>query len=234
MIGLIYQWKLALIGFSCFPILIFAGYIHLRVLVLKDDETKAAHEQSAQLACEAAGAIRTVASLTREQDCLRIYSESLDGPRKRSYRVSFFSNLLFAGSQSMTFFVIALVFWYGADQVSRQEFSTTAFFVCLFSVTFSAVQAGYEFSFVPAIMKAKVAASVIFKLLDKRPNIDANSTEGKLISSEEIQGHIRLEGVHFNYPSRPDISVIRNLSISVVPGSYVALVGASGCGKSTT
>jgi ATP-binding cassette subfamily B (MDR/TAP) protein 1 len=63
--------------------------------MLKDERTKKAHEKSAQIACEAAGAIRTVASLTREKDCTEIYSRSLDKPQRDSDRVAIFSNVCF-------------------------------------------------------------------------------------------------------------------------------------------
>lgn len=91
------------------PLVISAGYIRLRVVVLKDQSNKIAHEESAQLACEAAGAVRTVQSLTREEDCFNEYSRSLDGPLKKSNRTAIFSNGLYALSQGMSFFVIALV-----------------------------------------------------------------------------------------------------------------------------
>lgn len=103
-----------------------------RVVVLKDQENKSAHEQSAQVACEAAGAIRTVASLTRENDCCDIYSKSLEEPLKRSNKVAMYSNILYAFSQAVMFFVIALVFWFGSVGVADGRFGTTAFFVCLF------------------------------------------------------------------------------------------------------
>lgn len=113
------------------PLLISMGYTRLQVVVLKDRNNKAAHENSAQLACEAAGAIRTVASLTREDDCLDQYSLSLEGPLRASHKAALWSNLLYAASQSMVFFVIALIFWYGARLVSDRECTTSEFFVCL-------------------------------------------------------------------------------------------------------
>jgi hypothetical protein len=75
--------------------------ISQRVVVLKDVANKAAYESSAQVACEAAGAIRTVASLTREVDCSRIYNESLQEPIRRSRRSMIGSSLLYAISQSI-------------------------------------------------------------------------------------------------------------------------------------
>ena len=102
-----------------------------RVVVLKDQQNKKAHEMSAQLACEAAGAIRTVASLTREDDCCRLYSESLEEPMHRSNHTAVYSNGIFALSQSLTFFIIALVFWYGSRQVANLERTTIQFLVGL-------------------------------------------------------------------------------------------------------
>ena len=64
------------------------------VIVLKDQKNKKAHAESAQLACEAAGSIRTVASLTREADCLALYSKSLEGPLNDYKRSAVWANLL--------------------------------------------------------------------------------------------------------------------------------------------
>jgi ATP-binding cassette subfamily B (MDR/TAP) protein 1 len=86
---------------------------------------------------------------------------------------------------------------------------------------------------VPDISSAKGAGSDIIKLIDSVPEIDAESKEGKTIDSEKTQGHIRFENVHFRYPTRPGVRVLRDLSFQVEPGTYIALVGASGSGKST-
>lgn len=96
---------------------------------------------------------------------------------------------------------------------------------------FGAIQAGNVFAFVPDISLARGAASDLIHLFDARPDIDAESTEGKI--PQEVKGHICFEDVHFRYPTRPGVRVLRGLTISVDPGTYVALVGASGSGKST-
>ncbi|KAF8585704.1 P-loop containing nucleoside triphosphate hydrolase protein [Ramaria rubella] len=230
-IGLAFSWKLALVGIACIPFVISAGYIRLRVVVLKDQKNKIAHEASAQLACEAAASIRTVASLTREEECLALYSESLMGPLRESNRTAITSNLLFSLSQAMTFFVISLVFYAGSRFIAAAEIGTQQFYVCLMAVIFGSIQAGNVFAFVPDISSAQGAASDIINLLDSTPEIDAESLEGK--TPKGSGGHIRLEEIHFRYPTRPGIRVLRDLNLEVKPGTYIALVGASGCGKST-
>lgn len=92
-----------------------AGVVRLKVVVLKDVKNKKAHEQSAQMACEAAGAIRTVASLTREDDCSKIYATYLDEPQRQSNHTAIVANAWYSLSQALTFFVIALIFWYVAS-----------------------------------------------------------------------------------------------------------------------
>ena len=89
------------------------------------------------------------------------------------------------------------------------------------------------FSFVPDMSSAKGAGSNIIKLLDSTPEIDAESEAGKKVDPSSCKGHIRFEGVHFRYPTRPAVRVLRELSLEVEPGTYIALVGASGSGKST-
>jgi ATP-binding cassette subfamily B (MDR/TAP) protein 1 len=98
---------------------------------------------------------------------------------------------------------------------------------------FGSISAGNIFNFVPDISSAKGAGSDIIKLLDTVPKIDADSIEGRQISEEKVRGRITFENVHFRYPTRPGVRVLRGFSINVEPGTYVALVGGSGSGKST-
>jgi ATP-binding cassette subfamily B (MDR/TAP) protein 1 len=101
------------------------------------------------------------------------------------------------------------------------------------SSTFGAIQAGNVFAFVPDISSAKGAAASIIRMMDAVPEIDAESPDGKKLDTSSVQGHIRFQDVHFRYPTRPGVRVLRGVSLHVEQGSYIALVGASGSGKST-
>jgi ATP-binding cassette subfamily B (MDR/TAP) protein 1 len=113
------------------PVLLTTGYASLIVVMSKDARNKAAHASSAQVACEASNAIRTVAALTREDGCLQEYSQSLEKPLRWAVRSGFVRTGLFAASQSSMFFVISLVFWYGSTLFQRLEISVFQLFVGL-------------------------------------------------------------------------------------------------------
>ncbi|TIA91996.1 hypothetical protein E3P99_00799 [Wallemia hederae] len=233
-VGIGHNWKLGLIGTACIPLTLSAGITRLRVVVLKDKRTKAAYERSSQYACEGAASIRTVASLTREDQISQFYHDTLSEPYEQSVRSAIFSSALFALGQTFTFWVLALVFWYGSRQLTSLEVDVQGFYVTLMSVIFSSIQAGNVFSFVPDISSARGGAARILNLLNIEPEIEVehDDSDGKHLDS--VDGHITFEDVHFRYPTRADVPVLRSLNLEIKPGSYVALVGPSGCGKSTT
>ena len=78
---------------------------------------------------------------------------------------------------------------------------------------------------------ARSAASTIYEIIERKPEIDCASTEGE--KPTMFDGDIDLKDVKFNYPSRPDVDVLKGISFHVKKGETVALVGSSGCGKST-
>lgn len=118
---------------------------------MKDETNKKAHEASAQIACEGADAIRTVASLKREEGFYHEYCESLEGPLRKSVRAALWGSALFGMTQSVAFFGIALVlglfciishehaksrspqiFFYGSLLIANLSYDTKQFFICTF------------------------------------------------------------------------------------------------------
>lgn len=79
--------------------------------------------------------------------------------------------------------------------------------------------------------EASVAATRIFERINRVPLIDGENTKGILL--EKIRGELEFENVKFTYPSRPDSVVLKDFNLKVEAGKTVALVGASGSGKST-
>jgi ATP-binding cassette subfamily B (MDR/TAP) protein 1 len=98
---------------------------------MKDNASKKAHEKSADLACEAAASIRTVAALTREDHCCALYSESLEGPLRNAFSAALRGGFLYGFAQATPFWAIALVFWYGSRLLSRFEYTLQEFFIAL-------------------------------------------------------------------------------------------------------
>ena len=225
-------WKLGLVCTATVPVVLACGFFRFWILARFESRSKKAYEGSASYACEATSAIRTVASLTREDDVWDHYHDMLESQGKKSLRSIAKSSLLYAGSQSFTFLAMALGFWYGGTLIGSGEYNLFQFFVCFSAVIFGAQSAGTVFSFAPDMGKAKYAAQRLKILFDRKPAIDTWSTDGDEV--EHIDGTIEFRDVHFRYPTRPEQPVLRGLNLTVKPGQYVALVGASGCGKSTT
>ena len=142
------------------------------------------------------------------------------------------------------------MFWFGAKQIVAGNLSNHAFFVVIYvsfalsdswykilmilrwkSIVFSSSQIAAIWQHAPDISSAGSAARDVNKLLVSVPNIDAESKTG--FNPKVVSGKIILDNVEFQYPTRPGVQVLRGLNLEVEPGTYVALVGASGCGKST-
>ena len=84
----------------------------------------------------------------------------------------------------------------------------------------------------PDQKKARISTKTAFKIIERKSCIDSISSEG--LKPELLAGNIEFKNVYFEYPTRPGVKILQNFNLKVRNGQTNALVGQSGCGKSTT
>jgi len=92
---------------------------------------------------------------------------------------------------------------------------------------------GRNATFITDAEKAQLGAVNVYGIVDKPSKIDSRDNGGKVIAPQDFSGAIRFKNVNFRYPQRLETPVFKSINYGIKPGETVALVGASGCGKST-
>lgn len=231
-VSLAIGWKLALVCLAAVPVVLACGFFRTWMLSHYQQRAAGAYAKSAQFAAENISQMKTVAALTRETAVVTKYRNDLAEQQKSSLNSVLKSSILFAASQSLLFLCFALGFWYGSTLIAKGEYGQFEFFVCFMGIIMGAQSAGTFFSFAPDLTKAHQSAISLRRLFERKPKIDTWEPEGAALP--RVEGHVEFRNIHFRYPSRPHQPVLRGLNLTIEPGQYVALVGASGCGKSTS
>jgi ATP-binding cassette subfamily B (MDR/TAP) protein 1 len=142
----------------------------------------------------------------------------------------------FGLSQFATFFCFSAMF-YGAALILKDnpDVRIEDCMSAIMAIMFAGMQAGNAAAFGPDVGKATAAANRVFKIIDYPSQIDARTTVGKgrQVDRATFQGKVEFKDVWFRYPRRKEDFVLRGLNITINPNESVALVGESGCGKST-
>ncbi len=123
----------------------------------------------------------------------------------------------------------SLVLWYGGRLVLEGVLSVGALTSFLVYTGFVALSLGALADLWADLARASGAATRIFEILDRVPAMP--STGGR--RPREVRGSVRLEDVVFEYPTRPGARVLDHIDLELRAGETVALVGASGAGKTT-
>nr|AJG01604.1 ATP-binding cassette sub-family B MDR/TAP member 1 [Dreissena polymorpha] len=231
-IGFVYSWKITLLTIAFLPFVVIGGALEMKMTQGAAGKNKEALESAGKIAIESIENIRTVASLTREDMFQKKFSHELQIPYNLALKKAHVIGITFSLSQAVMFFAHAATFWLGAYLIKQSEVDYVDVFKAFSAIVFGGMAVGNASAFAPDAAKAEQSAKEIFKLIDKKPDIDNESENGKKLDT--FTADISFSNITFRYPTRPDTTILKGLDLKVPQGQTVALVGSSGCGKSTT
>lgn len=223
------SWKLALIAFIAIPcftaISAFFGEKSRKIEI----RTNSQLSNSNSIAQEAISNIQTVKSFGSESFEFDLYDQSLRESIYTAIQGCIYYALYMFGAVLCPNLILALVLLYGGKLVSQDEISRGEFVAFLLYVAnlFLSIE---SISWVVSEFSGSTSASKkIFTLIKRVPK---NLQRAEFIPIQ-FKGNITFREVFFSYPSRPNVSVLKNFSLEIKPLEVVALVGTSGGGKSS-
>ncbi|CAH8580766.1 unnamed protein product [Heterobilharzia americana] len=228
-IGLVYNWKLTLVVFFFFPVIMLSGYLQLRQIRKGSSGNK--ESMAARVIYEALCSTRTVHAYSLENYFYKQYCSILSSEMAAENRAFVMYALVYALAQSLPICSYAAAFSCGAYLMSIGEINLIAIFRVFAAISFAAQALGRTSHIGPELKHASLAADRIFRLLDRKSNIPVN--EGLCLEQPINEIPIEFRKVSFRYPSRPESWILKDFSYTFRPGHKTAIVGLSGSGKTS-
>uniref|UniRef100_A0A0R3RPU8 ABC transporter, ATP-binding protein n=1 Tax=Elaeophora elaphi TaxID=1147741 RepID=A0A0R3RPU8_9BILA len=240
-IGFFYEWRVTFVMLAMGP---------ASAALLSFMAQKVEHSSGLQISADGHAAavleesiinVKTVAACNAQEAMIERYAAALKACRKFALQTyafaGFFDGLFFF----VLYFFFAAGLYYGAHLYHIQEVMNPGYIFTVANVIiFGSYYLGVLSPYLMAVLNARVAAAIIYKVIDRfyfnlkfqKPSIDSSSTDG--IKLNEVKGSVEFQNVKFSYPASKEHQVLNGLSWTAKAGDTVALVGHSGCGKSTS
>lgn len=243
-VGFIKGWSLTLVILAVTPILLISGFIFGNASSQATGDSLGSYAEAGGVASEVLGLIRTVTAFGGQESEAARYDAAVEKAYRSSARSAVWSGV---GLGTAMFFILAtygLAFWFGSTRVNAEEMKVGDVLITFFALTLGASSLGTAGPAFKSFSKARAAAPRVFDIIDTISGIDPLDNEtGSILPASSVQGQITFDGVYFDYPNRRKDDddtgannagpVLENFSYNIDPGSSEALVGKSGCGKST-
>lgn len=223
------SWKLTLFMLATFPVLVIAALVFGRYIRKVSKKSQDELASTNIIVEETFQSIQAVKSFTNEKWEVNRYTQSLNlvvdqALKAATFRGGFVSFIIFA-----LFGGIVGVVWYGAQLVSSGDLILAELLTFIFYTAFIGGSVGGLGDIYAQLQKTIGASERILEILDDHSEINIEKE-----SIEEIPfGKIEVNDLHFTYPGRPNVPILKGINFTIQPGEKVAIVGSSGTGKST-
>ena len=221
------DWKLSIVSLSVLPILLYAGYLFKENVRVSFEDVRTQVAKLNTFVQEHIQGMQIVQIFNREQKELNNFKLINNEHRKAHIRSVFYYSVFFPVVEIVAAISTALIVWYGSKGVMNGQTSigTMIAFIMYIGMFFRPIrQLADRFN---TLQMGMVASERIFKLLDDTDNIEPT---GNTIL-EKVEGEIEFNDVWFGY--HPNEYVLKGINIKVGKGKTLALVGATGAGKSS-
>lgn len=223
--------RLALIILATFPLVVLGAMFFGRFIRKLMRERQDQLAQTNVVVEETMQSIQTVKAYTNEWYELKRYVKNLNEAVRVSLRAAHMRGLFASFIILVMFGALFFIMWKAAQMVQAGDLPKGGL---VDFVVFTGIIGGAIASlgnFYTAIVAAVGATERILDILDTDGELHVK--EEKQASQLKLQGAVAYRNVHFSYPTRKDIQVLKDVNFVIEPGKKIALVGASGSGKST-
>ena len=223
------SWKLSLIVFAVLPVILFATRKFQKAMKFAFDEVRTQVANLNTFVQERISGMHIVQLFVREHQEYQSFQEINEKHKKAWLKTVWYNSIFFPIAELSTSITIGLLVWYGGLSVIAQENGITLgsifLFIQLSQMLFRPLrQIADKFN---TLQMGMVAVQRVFALMDTNSHIaDDGAHEAK-----HIKGEISFQNVIFSY--KEGETVINDISFDVNSGETIAIVGATGAGKST-
>lgn len=224
-------WRLTLVVLAIIPGIALGGYFEMQASAGMDSGARKDFAKANAVAAEAVDNVATVRTLGVEEYFTGRYNDMIHETRRSKLRKAVVTACAFGFSEFCQFLIWYATFKAGGDFVAKGQCSFKEMLLSSMAILFAAITLGNVSVFAPDIGASQIGATHVYRLLDRESKIDPTAKEGEDL--HQVAGDVSANKVYFEYPRRPDVPVLRGLSLEIARGKTLALVGTSGHGKST-
>ncbi|PAN33641.1 hypothetical protein PAHAL_6G035500 [Panicum hallii] len=223
-------WEVGMLSLLVVPMLLMVGATYAKMMIDMSLERISFVSEATTVVQQTLANIKTVFSFVGENSAIKSFHKCMYNQYRLSKKEAMAKGLGLGMLQIATFCSYSLVIWVGATAVTGGKAKAGETIAAVINVLSGAIYISNAAPDLQVFSQAKTAGKEIFKVIKRNPAISYESN-GKIL--ENIKGDIEMREVHFAYPSREDKPVLQGFSLAIHAGNIVALVGSSGCGKST-